>query len=137
MIRPDVMTRMTPTGTGGGQHHQASAVLSREAFKLAADPTKYADQLKDGLRPWQAKKYYFNQGTALAPVGDNPAEREASALAARAAVAKTLRLNLSAYDVLLGKTYSEIGTEARSMHKCQGMAQLLALPGPSATTSQL
>src|SRR5437870_7045023 len=86
MVRPDVMTGMTPTGTGGGQHHQASAVLSREAFKLAADPTKYSDQLKDGLRPWQAKKYYFNQGTALAPVGDNPAEREASALAARAAV---------------------------------------------------
>jgi hypothetical protein len=25
---------------------------------------------------------------------------------------------------------SEIGTQARSMHKCQGMAQLLALPGP-------
>src|SRR6266853_1017351 len=53
-IRPDVMTGMTPNGTGGGQHHQASAVLSREAFKLAGDPTKYSDQLKDGLRPWQA-----------------------------------------------------------------------------------
>src|SRR4051795_10337140 len=33
-IRPDVITGMTPIGTGGGQHHQASAVLSREAFKL-------------------------------------------------------------------------------------------------------
>src|SRR5262249_36767569 len=37
----------------------------------------------------------------------------------------------------LGKTYAEIGTEARSMHKCQGMAQLLALPGPAARTYQL
>ena len=46
-------------------------------------------------------------------------------------------MNLSVYDPLLGKTYAEIGTEARSMHKCQGMAQLLALPGPSASTYQL
>ena len=35
---------------------------------------------------------------------------------------------------LLGRTYAEIGTEARSMHKCQGTAQLLSLPGPSTTT---
>ncbi len=126
LIRPDVMTGMTPNGTGGGQHHQASAVLSRDAFKLAGDPTKYPEQLKDGLRPWQPRKYYFNQGVAgFPPQGDQPP------------AAKILRLNLASYDPLLGKTYSEIGTEARSMHKCQGMAQLLALPGPSATTYQL
>src|SRR5882672_3810869 len=62
MVRPDVITAMTPTGTGGGQHHQASALISREAFKLAGDPTKYSEQLKDGLRPWAPKKFYFNQG---------------------------------------------------------------------------
>src|SRR5437899_631743 len=44
MVRPDVVLGMTPTGTGGGQHHQASAVLSREAVKLAGDPSKYPDQ---------------------------------------------------------------------------------------------
>src|SRR6516164_7998384 len=32
MIRPDVMLGMSPAGDGGGQHHQASAILSREAF---------------------------------------------------------------------------------------------------------
>jgi hypothetical protein len=36
---------------------------------------------------------------------------------------------LDTYDSLLGSTYAEIGSFARSMHKCQGMAQLLALPG--------
>src|SRR6185503_4819428 len=101
--------------------HQASGVLSREAFKLAGDPAKYPEQIKNGLRPWQPKKYYFPQGGP----GD------------QATAAKILRLNLASYDPLLGKTYSEIGTEARSMHKCQGMAQLLALPGPSATAYQL
>src|SRR5512138_1290560 len=43
MIRPDVMVGMSPAGTGGGQHHQASAVLSREAFKAAADPARYPE----------------------------------------------------------------------------------------------
>jgi len=54
-IRPDVMLTLRPDGEGGGQHHQASAVLAREAFKLAGDPTKYPEQLKAALRPWQPK----------------------------------------------------------------------------------
>ena len=126
MVRPDVMTGMSPGGAGGGQHHQASAILSREAFTLAGDPTKFPEQIRGGLRPWQPKKYYFNQGvTGFPPQGD------------QSQAARILRLNLSTYDALLGKTYAEIGTEARSMHKCQGMAQLLALPGPFAATYQL
>jgi LmbE family N-acetylglucosaminyl deacetylase len=124
MIRPDVIVGMNPSGTGGGQHHQASAILSREAFKLSGDPTKFPEQLKEGLRPWQAKKYYSQ--AFLAGFG-------AEAQTAQ----KTCRVNLAVYDPLLGKTYSEIGSEARSMHKCQGTAQLLALPGPSEATYQL
>src|SRR4029450_8809280 len=45
------------------------------------------------------------------------------------------RVNSGVYDRLLGKTYAEIGTEARSMHKCQGMGQLLSLPTPASTAS--
>ena len=44
---------------------------------------------------------------------------------------RVARVNTGVYDQLLGRTYTEIGTEARSMHKCQGMAQLLALPAPT------
>ena len=32
---------------------------------------------------------------------------------------------------MLGRTYGELGIEARSMHKCQGTSQLLPLPGQS------
>ncbi len=123
-VRPDVVfSAFPPTGTGGGQHHQASAVLSHAAYTLAGDATKYPDQLKDGLRPWQPKKFYYAGG--FGP----PADAQPRA--------RTLRVNTAVYDPLFGKTYAEIGTEARSMHKCQGMAQLLALPGPSARTYQL
>jgi LmbE family N-acetylglucosaminyl deacetylase len=118
-IRPDVIAGLNPGGTGGGQHHQASAVLAREAFLLAGDPTKYPEQLRDGLRPWQPKKLYFMTGFG------GPRDPNAQA------PARQLSITLSGYDPLLGRTYAEVGTEARSMHKCQGMAQLLSLPGPA------
>jgi LmbE family N-acetylglucosaminyl deacetylase len=125
MIRPDVILGLRPDGTGGGQHHEASAVISREAFKLAADPAKYPEHItKAGLRPWQPKKYYF-LGRFGGPRDGAPAG------------AKLLSVNLAGYDPLLGRTYAEIGTEARSMHKCQGMAQLLSLPGPAPSTFEL
>lgn len=121
-IRPDVIVGLRPDGQGGGQHHQASAVISRDAYKAAADPAKYPDQIKAGLRPWQPKKYYFGRfgfpGEAAAP-------------------GKVLSVNVGSYDPLLGKTYADIGAEARSMHKCQGMGQMLALPGPAASNFQL
>src|SRR5262245_7976252 len=127
MIRPDVILGLRPDGAGGGQHHQASAVIARDAFTLAGDPTKYPEQLKEGLRPWQPMKFYF-AGRFLGPGGPPTGSAQA---------ARLLTMDLAAYDPLLGKTYSEIGTEARSMHKCQGMAQLLALPGPSVDSFQL
>ena len=116
MVRPDVILTLRPAGNGGGQHHEASAVIAREAFSQAGDPAKFPEQLKDGLRPWQPKKLY------------TPAENGA---------ARAVTIDLASYDRLLGKTYAEIGVEARSMHKCQGMGQLLALSGPSADAFQL
>ncbi|HEY3044171.1 MAG TPA: PIG-L family deacetylase, partial [Vicinamibacterales bacterium] len=124
-IRPDVISAMSPTALGPGQHahHALSAILSREAYKQAGDPLKYSEQIKDGLRAWQPRKFYVTLG---GPGGGNPP-----------AGTRACRVDLALYDSLLGKTFSEIGTEARSMHKCQGQAQLLALPGPSASTLQL
>ncbi len=116
MIRPDVIVAMQPEGEGGGQHHQASARITGEAFKAAADPSQFPDQLKEGLRPWQPKKLYYSMG-----------------FGARAAApgVRAVAVNADVYDPLLGQTYAEIGSEARSNHKCQGMGQLFALPGPA------
>src|SRR5436190_386472 len=122
-IRPDVVITLMPSGAGGGQHHQASAVLTHDAVKISGDPTKYPEQLKDGLRPWQPKKFYFSTGFGFG------GEQEAGG--------SVTRTNLAVYDPLLGKTYSVIGAESRSMHKCQGMGQLIALPGPFVTTYRL
>ena len=125
MLRPDVMLSLWPDGDGGGQHHQASAVIAREAYALAGDPTRYSEQLKEGLRPWAPRKFY-HPGGRFGPRGEEPIPSQ-----------RVLSIDLSAYDPLLGRTYAEIGTEARSMHKCQGMAQLLALPAPAVSTFHL
>src|SRR4029077_5917781 len=60
-IRPDVITAMSPSATGGGLHHAASAVIAHDAYAFAADPAKYPDQIRAGLRPWQTKKFYYRQ----------------------------------------------------------------------------
>jgi LmbE family N-acetylglucosaminyl deacetylase len=114
MIRPDVIFTLPQTGNAGGQHHMASAVITHDAYKLAGDPTKYPEQIKEGLRAWQPRKLYETAFMGF------PGEPQPTG--------RVLRLTSAVYDALLGKTYAEIGAEARSMHKCQGMGQLLALP---------
>ncbi len=113
-VRPDVIAALPPQGAGGGQHHQASAQISREAFDAAADPARYPEQLREGLRPWRAKKFYFRAGFGPgAGRGGGP----------------LCTIDTGVFDALVGKTYAELGAEARSMHKCQGFGQLLPVPG--------
>ena len=125
-IRPDVIVGFVFDGDGGGQHHQASTRLTLEAFRAAADPSKFPEQIKEGLRPWQAAKFYYTAGFGPPRPTSPPA-----AASSRQAVEATAPLNFTGGDVfdpVLGRTYNEIGGEARSMHKCQGMSQLLPLP---------
>ena len=120
MTRPDVMITMRPDLHGGGQHHQASALIGLEAFRAAGDPKRYPEQIAQGLWPWQASKIYkvgyygFFRGEPEPPKGT-----------------KLVAVESDVYDPLLGRTYAEIGSEARAMHKCQGFGQLLALPDRS------
>lgn len=116
MIRPDVVLAMRPDGEGGGQHHQASARITIEAFRAAADPSRFPEQAREGLRPWQPRKLYVAHGSGTQDAA--PAQR-------------VISIDTEVYDPLLGQTYAEIGSRARSNHKCQGMEQLLALPGPA------
>ena len=131
-IRPDVIVGFVFDGDGGGQHHQASTRLTLEAFRAAADPNKFPEQIKHGLRPWQAAKFYYTAGFG-GPQGARGAQgaQSAGARGAQGALEAPANLNFTGgdvFDAVLGRTYNEIGGEARSMHKCQGMSQLLPLP---------
>jgi LmbE family N-acetylglucosaminyl deacetylase len=58
-FRPDVLVaRFSGTERDGHGHHQASSILAHEAFRAAADPERFPQQIQEGLQPWQAKKFY-------------------------------------------------------------------------------
>jgi LmbE family N-acetylglucosaminyl deacetylase len=58
-FRPDVLVaRFSGTSRDGHGHHQASSILTKEAFRAAADPKRFPEQIAEGLTPWQAKKFY-------------------------------------------------------------------------------
>ncbi len=123
-IRPDVIVGFVFDGEGGGQHHQTSSRITLEAFRAAADPSAFPDQIAAGLRPWQPKKFYYTAGFG------GPAGR-GQPLAGEGASSLFSFTGGETYDPMIGRTCNEVAGEARSMHKCQGMSQLLPLPGVS------
>ncbi len=104
--QPDVIIkRFPPDARAGHGHHAASAILADEAFTAAADPTKFTEQFKYGVKPWQAKRilwntYNFGGNNTTAP--------------------DQLKIDIGGYNSLIGKSYGELGGEARTMHKSQG-----------------
>jgi hypothetical protein len=122
-LRPDVIVTMNIQGRGGDRAHEATTVLVRESFRAAGDPSRYPEQIAEGLRPWQPKKLYFAGG---APGGGRGGGRGQTA---SEAPAKLTPVYTGAYDPLFGRTYSDIGTDARSYHKCQGVGGFGPGPG--------
>src|SRR5205085_6465180 len=108
-FQPDIIvTRFPTTGEGGHGHHTASAILAVEAFAAAADPTKFPEQLQY-VNVWQAKRLFWNRFSfGRQPAPDDPA------------LAKSLKVDLGSYNTVLGRAYTEVAAESRSMHKSQG-----------------
>ncbi|MBI4552050.1 MAG: PIG-L family deacetylase, partial [Candidatus Latescibacteria bacterium] len=119
MFRPDVIVSVFAGAPEDGHgQHQAAGLLAREAFRAAADPNRFPDQIAAGLRPWQAKKLYINNTRASFP-----------SLA-------TLRVNVGEYSPVLGRSYLEVGLESRSMHRSQDMGAVQR-KGPAWTELKL
>ncbi|HTI38828.1 MAG TPA: PIG-L family deacetylase [Vicinamibacterales bacterium] len=135
-FRPDVFLTMNIQGRGGDRAHEATTILAREAWKVSGDPNAYPEQIEEGLRPWQPPKLYFTGGRGVIPSSFNPgatarptAPQPPPASAQTADTSRLCRVNTGAYDELLGRTYTDIGTDAHSNHKCQGTGGLPAIPG--------
>jgi LmbE family N-acetylglucosaminyl deacetylase len=59
LFRPLVITAtFVGAVTDGHGQHQVSGEIAQEAFKAAADPSVFPDQIAEGLLPWQALKVY-------------------------------------------------------------------------------
>ncbi|WP_018627450.1 PIG-L family deacetylase [Niabella aurantiaca] len=104
-FQPDVIiTRFPVTGEGGHGHHTASAILANEAFKMAADPRRYPEQL-NYVKPWQAKRILWNTFNFGGTNTTGPSE---------------FKIDVGGYNASLGKSYGEIAALSRSQHKSQG-----------------
>ena len=108
LVRPDVILTLPPGGDGGGQHHQASARLAQNAFRLAA-----TDRWPGLGRPHRALRLF------RVVWGEEAADP-----------ARAVEVETGLFDPILGGTYEEFGDASRSQHKCQGMARVTGpLPG--------
>lgn len=126
-LRPDVIVTMNIQGRGGDRAHEATTVLVRESFRAAGDPSMYTEQFEEGLRPWQPKKLYFAGALAVpgeAPAGGGGRGGRGRGGAQGANAANLTTVPTDGYDELLGRTYSEIASDAHSSHKCQGVGGL-------------
>lgn len=111
-FQPDVIINRfdhrSPGTTHG--HHTASAMLSLEAFDLAADKSKYTSQLTL-TNPWQAKRVFFNTSWWFYGSQEKFDAADKSNL---------LEVVTGIYDPQSGLSNSEIAALSRSKHQSQG-----------------
>lgn len=116
-FRPDIIiSRFSGAPSDGHGQHQAAGILTKEAFRAAGDPKRFPEQIAEGFRPWQARKLYLNRGRGDAAPG--------------------VSIDLGMKSPLLGRSYVELGIEARNFHRSQFQA-LGMRQGPFVTSFQL
>ncbi len=123
-FRPDVVILcFSGTSRDGHGHHQASAILGREAFTAAADPKRFPEQL-EFVQPWQAKRLFWNVYGQTSEPGQ-------------------IQLQTGEFNPVIGYSYAELAGISRSMHHSQGTGMpprrgtvtstLVPLAGPPAS----
>jgi LmbE family N-acetylglucosaminyl deacetylase len=124
-FRPDVLVaRFSGTDRDGHGHHQASSILTREAFRAAADPNRFPEQIKEGLLPWQAKKLYIGNVCGFG-AQTCPSENY------------TVRLNTGEPNPRLGMSYVQFAMEGLRHQLSQGAGAWSIDSGPRYTYYKL
>jgi LmbE family N-acetylglucosaminyl deacetylase len=103
-FRPDVVvTVFSGTPRDGHGQHQASAIIGREAFFAAGDPARFPEQLGGGVTAWRPAKLY------MTPWGGPEGA--------------TVRVEVGAYDPLVGRSPYQLAMASRSLHRSQDMGR--------------
>lgn len=124
-FRPDVLVaRFSGTPRDGHGNHQASSILTREAFRAAADPKRFPEQIAEGLEPWQPKKFYIGNvcpwGAMTCPDAN-----------------WTLKFNTGQKDPTLGTSYIQFAMQGLRHQMSQGAANWTVEPGDRFTFYKL
>ncbi len=114
-FRPQVVVSVfTGTPADGHGHHQVAGILAREAFQAAGDPTRFPEQLTEGVEAWQPAKLY-----QLARGGQ-----------------PSTTVSTGTFDPLIGRSWLQLSMESRSQHRSQDMG-VAQPPGPRVTALTL
>jgi LmbE family N-acetylglucosaminyl deacetylase len=124
-FRPDVLiARFSGTQRDGHGHHQASSILTQEAFRAAADPKRFPEQIAQGLLPWQAKKLYLGNVCGFGAMTCPDANW-------------TVKLNTGEPDADLGGSYVQFAMQGLRHQLSQGSANWTVEPGDRFTFYKL
>ncbi len=124
-FHPDVLiARFSGTERDGHGHHQASAILTREAFRAAADPKRFPEQIKEGLQLWQAKKLYIGNVCGFGATSCPPENY-------------TVKLNTGHVNPRLGMSYIQFAMEGLRHQLSQGAGGWSVEPGDRFTYYKL
>ena len=110
-FRPDVIiTRFNQTPGITHGHHTASTILANKAFNISGDPSVFPEQLKY-VKTWKPKRIFWNASLRFQSIDGFDKD-------------KILKMDVGIFNKYLGKSYNEIASESRSMHKSQAFGSL-------------
>ena len=114
MLRPQIVINGWGGQKTGHGNHQASGYQTPKAVEAAADPTKYPDQIAEGLKPWRVE-------TILNPVRATAQDEK---------VDYTGSWVVPADDIspIWGLSYRDISFEGYLHHRSQGVTPFLNSP---------
>ena len=112
MERPTIiLSRFQGSDRDGHGNHQAAGLMAQEAFLAAGDPSRYPEQIKEGLRPWSPSKVY---------VGGVRANED-----------WTVRVDTGEYDPVLGDSYDNVARRGLSFQRSQNSGRFTPGVGPN------
>jgi len=115
-LRPDIIINRFDHRRAGKTHghHTSSAILSMEAFDLAASKDAYPEHL-ESTAVWQPKRLFYN--TSWWRYGSKEAFDKVDK-------SNMLKMDVGVFYPTLGKSNNEIASLASSQHLCQGFGRV-------------
>ncbi|MGH9686969.1 MAG: PIG-L family deacetylase [Candidatus Acidiferrales bacterium] len=106
-FRPNVVINGWGGVHWGHGQHQASGIYTPEAVADAADPTKFPQQIAEGLKAWKVELELRPAAFSFGPGAHNVPDG-------------AVRLPVNDVSPLLGESYVDIGIKGRAQHRSQG-----------------
>ncbi len=118
MERPTIiLSRFQGSNRDGHGNHQAAGLMAQDAFMAARDPSRFPEQITEGLAPWSPAKIYVG--------GVRPEEDW------------TVQINTGEYSPTLGDAFENVARRGLSLQRSQNGGRFTPVAGPNAVYYKL